>query len=155
MRKPLYALLAAVVPAMLVTAVSPAAAAPAAAAEVACTSFSNVWIGASYYMHVPSTAWNSFNHDCVVVRGHENVAVLALQESLNACYGQGLTPDSRFGPLTEQAVRNAQHTINSYLTEPALAEDGRFGPQTSARFEFQAYDHANAGHHEHWCDYRH
>jgi len=153
MRRLMKALLAVVVPAMLVTGVSTADATPQAA-EVACTSFSNVWVGASYYLHVPSTYWDSYNFNCVVVRGHHNVAVLALQESLNACYYQGIAEDSDFGPNTEQAVRNAQIIINSYPTEPVVDEDGRFGPETSSHFEFQAYDHSNNGHHEGWCDYR-
>ncbi|WP_372668481.1 peptidoglycan-binding domain-containing protein [Amycolatopsis kentuckyensis] len=152
MRRTVYALLAAVVPGVLVTGVSAADAAPAA--EIPCKSYSNVLIGASYYMHVPSTDWNTFDYGCVVVRGHHNVAVLVLQESLNACYHQGIAEDWDFGPATERAVRNAQHIINSYPTEPVVAEDGRFGPQTSEYFEFQAYDHANNGHHEGWCDYR-
>jgi hypothetical protein len=65
-----------------------------------------------------------------------------------------LKEDWDFGPRTGTAVRNAQHTINSYPTEPLVDEDGRFGPQTSAHFEFLAYDHADNGKHQTWCDYR-
>ena len=140
--------------ATLAAATATVGAAPAQAAEVACNGYSNVWIGASYYKHVPSTSGNSYNYNCVVVRGHHGIAVLVLQESLNACYHQGIAEDSDFGPATERAVRNAQHIINSYPTEPVVAEDARFGPQTSEHFEFQAYDHANGGHHEGWCSYR-
>jgi hypothetical protein len=151
MRKIMRALLAIVVPAMLVTGVSAADAAPEAPlllpAEVACTSFSNVWIGASYYMHVPSTHWDSYDFNCVVVRGHRNVAVLALQESLNACYLQGIAEDSDFGRDTERALKNAQARIN----HPSVKVDGRFGPNTSSHFMFQAYDHSNGGAHTGWC----
>ncbi|MEV6010750.1 peptidoglycan-binding domain-containing protein [Streptomyces sp. NPDC051976] len=108
------------------------------AAEVHCASFTWVAIGGGLYLHRPSTSANSGNFNCVVVRGDHNYAVLALQESLNACYTQSLKEDSDFGLLTEQAVKNAQTRINS-IHGPVLSVDGRFGPITSSYFSFEMY----------------
>ncbi|SMD26449.1 peptidoglycan-binding domain-containing protein [Kibdelosporangium aridum] len=147
MRRLMQTLMALAVPAMLITGASPATATAAPAAEVHCTSFSNVnvsWAGPQYFMHVPSTSWDSYNYDCVLARGDRNVAVKALQESLNACYGQGIATDSDFGTATERAVRNAQNEIIRTFGN-VLVADGRFGPITSSWFKFQIYDHWNGG----------
>ncbi|GAA1294639.1 peptidoglycan-binding domain-containing protein [Saccharothrix xinjiangensis] len=116
--------------------------APGAAAEQACTSYTHVGVGGG--LHVPSLGPNSANYDCVVVWGRTGFPVLVLQESLNACYGQGLKPDSVFGDNTRKAVRNAQTRINQ-VHGSVLGVDGRFGPKTSSYFAFQAYDHNNNG----------
>jgi hypothetical protein len=121
------------------------------AAEVHCNSFTSVWRSGSLYFHVPSVGSGSGNYNCVLARGDHNVGVLALQESLNACYQQGLAPDSDFGGRTEQAVRNAQTQINNLAGAPLLGVDGRFGPKTSSQFRFQLYDHANGGAHTGSC----
>jgi hypothetical protein len=148
MRRLMTALLIAMVPAMLVTSASGAAAEDfAPAAEVHCASFSNVNVrsaGQQYFLHVPSTGWDSYNYNCVLARGDHNVGVLALQESLNACYGQGLAQDSDFGPLTEQAVKNVQNEINEIFGN-VLAVDGRFGPKTSFYSSFLIFNHWNGG----------
>jgi hypothetical protein len=155
------ALLAVVAPAMLMTgfATAPATAAPAPApapAEVGCTSFTSVHYFAEYYLHVPSVGSGSWNFNCVLARGSNNVGVLALQESLNVCYQRqlGLAPiatDGDFGGNTEQAVRNAQNRINQDYNPDVLSVDGRFGPITSSYFAFQTYDHLNGGAHTGWC----
>ncbi|MFF3584962.1 peptidoglycan-binding domain-containing protein [Streptomyces mirabilis] len=116
----------------------PEAAPKTAAAEVHCTSFTWVPSDGGLYLHRPSTTANSGNYNCVVARGDHNYAVLALQESLNACYTQGLKEDSDFGPATEQAVKNAQTEING-IYGPVLSVDGRFGPKTSSYFSFELY----------------
>lgn len=155
MRTLAKALLAMAVPMMLLTAVSAAEAAPAPA-EVHCTSFSNLgvsWAGPQYFMHVPSTYANSYNYNCVVARGDHNLAVLVVQESLNACYRQGLATDSDFGPKTEQGVRNAQTAIRNVFGN-VLTVDGRFGPITSSYAQFQIYDHSAGGAHTGDCAYR-
>ncbi|WP_033343203.1 peptidoglycan-binding domain-containing protein [Catenuloplanes japonicus] len=127
-----------------------AAPTPAAAAEVGCNSFTSVHYAGNLYRHVPSVGSGSWNFDCVLARGANNVGVLALQESLNVCYGQSLATDSDFGPLTEQGVRNAQNILN-WEDGAGLAVDGRFGPKTSSWFRFQVYDHANGGAPQKWC----
>lgn len=115
----------------------------ASAAEVHCASFTWVQAGGSvpdgsYYLHKPSTAANSGNYNCVVTRGDHNYAVLALQETLIACYSQNIQPDMDFGPATEQAVKNAQTIINGRWNA-GLSVDGRFGPVTSSWFSFKQY----------------
>ncbi|MFJ4848671.1 MULTISPECIES: peptidoglycan-binding protein [unclassified Streptomyces] len=118
------------------------AAPTASAAEVPCNGFTNVLSWGSWYLHVPSTSNGSGNYNCVVVRGNHNIAVLVVQESLNACYAQSIGEDSDFGPATEQAMKNAQTRINQYWGTNVLSVDGRFGPRTSSYFEFQAYDYS-------------
>ncbi|WP_329246085.1 peptidoglycan-binding protein [Streptomyces sp. NBC_01478] len=126
------------------------AAPKAVAAEVACTGFTNVSIGGDWKLHVPSVGTGNFN--CVVVQDMHNLSVLVVQESLNACYGQGIAEDSDFGPATKQAVRNAQTQINREWGN-VLTVDGRFGPITSSYFAFQAYDYSNGqkGRHTGYC----
>jgi hypothetical protein len=150
LKKAGLALALALAAAATLTGAATAEAAPApdmAAAEAACTSYTHVSVGGGWYLHVPSLGSNSGNYNCVVVRGHRGFPVLVLQESLNACYGQGLVLDSDFGGNTERAVKNAQRAIN----QPAVKVDGRFGPITSSYFYFQAYDHNNGGAHTGYC----
>jgi hypothetical protein len=126
------------------------------AAEVGCTSFTSFEVGAGFYLHVPSVGTDSFNFNCVLVRGSTNNywAVVALQESLNACYQQELRVDGIFGQYTEEAVRIAQTVINDIYDPDPLRVDGRFGPRTSSYFKFQWYDHWNGGNHTGLCPYR-
>lgn len=153
MRKIIKALLAVAVSALLAVAVPGlllTGASTAQAAEVHCTSFSNVnvsWAGPQYFMHVPSTSWNSYNFNCVLARGDNNVGTLALQESLNACYNVAIGVDGEFGTETAGAVKFAQG-------QEGVAVDGRFGPITSANFQFQIYDHWSDGYPEGYCAYR-
>jgi peptidoglycan hydrolase-like protein with peptidoglycan-binding domain len=84
-----------------------------------------------------------------VAKGDNNLAVLVVQESLNACYGQGIEEDKDFGGNTEQAVKNAQTDINYWEGHTVLTVDGRFGPITSSYFSFQAYDYSNGQHGTH------
>ncbi|WP_086842025.1 peptidoglycan-binding domain-containing protein [Amycolatopsis kentuckyensis] len=131
---------------------APTATAAGPAAEVACNSFTNVGVGGGWYLHVPSVGANSGVYNCVVVRGHRGIAVLVVQESLNACYQQGLQEDSDFGGNTERGVKNAQTAINRAYGN-VLTVDGRFGPKTSSYFSFQAYDYNNGagGAHTGFC----
>jgi len=59
----------------------------------------------------------------VLRRGMSGPGVLALQRSLNVVAGRGLSEDGRFGPATEQAVRDFQRFLG-------LGVDGIVGPQT-------------------------
>ncbi|MFI6247222.1 peptidoglycan-binding protein [Streptomyces sp. NPDC051016] len=123
----------------------------AVAAEVHCTGFTNVEITPDLKIHVPSAGTGNFN--CVVARGDNNLAVLVVQESLNACYNQGIAEDRDFGGNTEQAVINAQTKINQSWGRKVLTVDGRFGPITSSYFYFQLYDYSTGhnGSHTGWC----
>ena len=139
--------------ATMLTGVAAAQAAPVpvtAAAEVACDSYSHPSLGGGWFLHVPSLGGNTGNYNCVVVKWHEGWPVRVLQESLNACYKQGLKVDGKFGDNTERAVRNAQTRINQ-IHGNVLSVDGRFGPKTSSYFMFQAYDHNNGGAHTGLC----
>ncbi|MET8079036.1 hypothetical protein [Streptomyces sp. NPDC005303] len=152
----LAAVAALAVPALVVGSPGTASAqvAPkAVAAEAQCTNFTNVSVGGGWYLHVPSVGAGTGNYNCVVVRGMNGLAVLVVQESLNACFGQGIVEDRDFGGNTEQAVRNAQTQINSDWGSHVLDVDGRFGPKTSAKFYFQAYDYSNGqnGRHTGFC----
>lgn len=150
----LAAVAALAVPALVVGSTGTASAQVAsktAAAEVECTGFTNVSVGGGWYLHVPSAG--SGNYNCVVVRGMNGLSVLVVQESLNACFGQGIAEDRDFGGNTEQAVKNAQTQINRNAGSHVLDVDGRFGPKTSAKFLFQAYDYTNGqnGRHTGYC----
>lgn len=137
--------------AAVLTGVTAAEAAPVSiAAEVACDSYTHVSLGGGWYLHVPSRGGDSGNYNCVVVRGHNGWPTWVLQESLNACYQQGLKVDGDFGGNTERAVRNAQTRINQVWGN-VISVDGRFGPRTSSYFWFQAYDHNNGGAHTGYC----
>ena len=73
---------------------------------------------------VPSTFDNTLNEDCLMSLGSFGHGVIALQDTLNNCYpGNNLTEDSNFGPLTRQALENAQRTEH-------ITADGVYGPQT-------------------------
>ncbi|WP_405764864.1 peptidoglycan-binding protein [Streptomyces sp. NBC_01538] len=140
----LAAVAALAVPALVVGSPGTASAQVASktvAAEVACTGFTNVSVGGGWYLHVPSAG--SGNYNCVVARGMNGLPVVVVQESLNACFGQGIAEDRDFGGNTERAVKNAQTRINQDWGSHVLDVDGRFGPKTSAKFYFQAYDYTN------------
>jgi hypothetical protein len=132
--------------------------APSAHAAASCTSFTSrdSWPDApsGYYHHIPSVGAQTGNFNCVLGYGNNSLAVKALQESLNACYYQGLDPDGDFGPATRNAVRNAQRAINSAHPEARLVVDGVYGPRTSLYFRYQAYDHNNGGAHTGLCSRR-
>ena len=109
--------------------------APSAQAAASCTSFtsSDSWPDApsGLYHHIPSVGAQTGNYNCVLGYGNNSLGVRVLQESLNACYSQGIGVDGDFGPATRQAVRNAQSTINRQTPEAHLVVDGVYGPKTS------------------------
>jgi hypothetical protein len=147
------ALVLAAAAALTGAATAEAAAAPEAAAALpACTSYSNLSVSfhPGWYTHVPTLGANTYNYNCEVVRGHRGLPVLVLQESLNVCFGQSLVLDSDFGGNTERAMRIAQTALNRWYNAE-LNVDGRFGPNTSYWFTFQAYDHNNGGRHTGYC----
>lgn len=60
---------------------------------------------------------------CELRREARNAAVLALQVSLNQCYGQDLAEDGYFGPVTERALKRVQAIVGT-------TQDGWYGPYT-------------------------
>ncbi|KAF4409018.1 MULTISPECIES: peptidoglycan-binding protein [Streptomyces] len=73
------------------------------------------------------TAWlpvcSGTDTSCELRRGHRSPGVLALQVSLNQCYGQGILEDGDFGPVTERALKRAQAAAGTTV-------DGVYGPYT-------------------------
>jgi hypothetical protein len=71
----------------------------------------------------------SFNGNitCIVGPGSVSSAVGELQKSLNHCYstviGSQLTVDNNYGPLTTEAMQDAQAVVG-------VPQDGVYGPQT-------------------------
>lgn len=61
---------------------------------------------------------------CLMSLGSLGGGVHALQDTLNHCYpGNNLTEDGNFGPLTRQALENAQRAAH-------ITVDGVYGPET-------------------------
>ena len=54
---------------------------------------------------------------------NDSQAVVALQETLDGCYGQHLATDGDYGPLTQAAVEVAQRAAH-------VTADGVYGPVT-------------------------
>lgn len=65
-------------------------------------------------------------NNCILNSGDNNGAVLALQQTLNACYVAGLTADGVYGPKTKEAVRKAQAKAGLKGADV----DGVYGPKT-------------------------
>ncbi len=67
------------------------------------------------------------NFNCIVGPGDVSSAVGALQTALNHCYsaviGPQLTVDNNYGPLTTEAMQDAQAVLH-------VSQDGVYGPQT-------------------------
>jgi peptidoglycan hydrolase-like protein with peptidoglycan-binding domain len=61
-------------------------------------------------------------------QGANSEAVRILQNTLNYCYSENLTPDSDFGPLTKTALIRAQKAAGA-------ARDGHYGPETRSKIE--------------------
>lgn len=76
---------------------------------------------------IPSTSAGYF--DCYLESGNVSVAVSALQETLNVCYGQGLVVDGNFGPATYNALMYAQSV-------EGIGVDGVYGPTTRSNIEW-------------------
>jgi peptidoglycan hydrolase-like protein with peptidoglycan-binding domain len=69
------------------------------------------------------TALLAFGDTPLLQNGSTGPAVNRLQRALTAALSRTVTIDGRFGPLTEEAVRN-------YQTSRGLSVDGAVGPQT-------------------------
>jgi len=58
--------------------------------------------------HLPTTGSGSGNTYCAMREGQRGGGVKALQRTLNVCYGQGISEDGIYGPVTRWAVANVQ-----------------------------------------------
>jgi len=70
----------------------------------------------------PAPAYNAATTEHPIRRGHEGASVTQIQQELNA-RGANLEVDGRFGPATEQAVRQFQ-------AQSGITVDGKVGPET-------------------------
>nr|MDT0665008.1 peptidoglycan-binding protein [Micromonospora sp. DSM 115978] len=104
-------------------------------------------------LFVPTAAGST---NCVLGQGSHNWGVVALQNVLRNCYGQGIALDGVFGPATRRAVMNAQ-TWENAVSSAGLAVDGVYGNSTRRAITWPVYERgANAGLHDWWaCRYVH
>jgi peptidoglycan hydrolase-like protein with peptidoglycan-binding domain len=70
---------------------------------------------------------------CSLLQGDHNSAVFALQRTLQICYGQSISLDSDFGPLTKAALARAQRAIG-------VQADGEYGFITHSFMKFPRID---------------
>lgn len=121
-----------------------------AQAATSCNNFTNrsAWyenLAGTKFLHIPSYGANTGNWNCVLGQGNQGLAVVVLQEALWSCYGQNIARDGNFGPMTREAVKNAQRRINQVHPTARLYVDGVFGPNTSSWMDFAVFNHANGG----------
>ncbi|WP_027345795.1 peptidoglycan-binding domain-containing protein [Hamadaea tsunoensis] len=98
-----------------------------------------------YAIWTPAARYSdgSYRWSCLLSRGAHNVAVLTLQQTINACYGAQpqsggvnlglhLAEDADFGPATRAALIRVQqyHRITA---------DGIYGPTTATTIRHQGY----------------
>ena len=122
MRRITLAAVAVLVAASGVTGVTLAAAAPASA-QASCTGSSGYTDVKGFGVLVPTIGNNTHQDNCELGLGNDSQAVVALQETLDGCYGQHLAVDGDYGPLTQAAVEVAQRDAH-------VTVDGIYGPQT-------------------------
>jgi len=122
MRRITLAAAAVLVAASGIAGVTLAAAAPASA-QASCTGSSGYTDVKGYGVLVPTIGNNTHQDNCELGLGNDSQAVVALQETLDGCYGQHLAVDGDYGPLTQAAVEVAQRDAH-------VTVDGIYGPQT-------------------------
>jgi len=101
------------------------------AATPVCASWSITQGDNVYEWHTPTSGSGNQNRACSLKQGNTGWGVVVLQEALRACFGQNISADGQFGPLTKNALRNAQSQINSRYGA-GIAVDGEYGPQTAS-----------------------
>jgi peptidoglycan hydrolase-like protein with peptidoglycan-binding domain len=99
------------------------AAAVPASAQASCTGSSGYTDAKGFGVLVPTIGNNTHRDDCELGLGNDSQAVVALQETLDGCYGQHLATDGDYGPLTQAAVEVAQRAAH-------VTADGVYGPVT-------------------------
>jgi peptidoglycan hydrolase-like protein with peptidoglycan-binding domain len=82
-----------------------------------------------YYQDAYIPGDYDLNPSCVMARGAYGNTVYDLQQSLNQCYGKGLSTDRDFGPKTQAALTQVQSFLRSH-GHPDVAADGVYGPHT-------------------------
>jgi murein L,D-transpeptidase YcbB/YkuD len=122
MRRIALAAAAVLVAASGIAGITVAAAMPASA-QASCTDVSGFTDVKGYEAVIPTIGYQTHQDNCELGVGNDSYAVVALQETLNDCYGQHLTVDGDYGPLTEAAVKVAQR-------DAGVTQDGVYGPQT-------------------------
>jgi Putative peptidoglycan binding domain len=124
----------------VVTSATPAS----ATATCAGTSLAKSLLG--YLIRIPTVGNATPNQwSCILGPGDDSTAVSRLQIDLNNCFGDDLTVDGDYGPLTEAAVEGAQR-------KEGVTVDGIYGPQTikggsGGYFEYQVSGYATG-----FCD---
>jgi peptidoglycan hydrolase-like protein with peptidoglycan-binding domain len=103
-----------------------------ARAQVSCTNWSIYTDVSGWAVAIPTIGMQTYRDNCDLGLGNDSQAVAALQDSLNHCYGQHLTVDGIYGPLTQAAVEYAQRSAG-------ITVDGIYGPQT--RDHIKWWDH--------------
>lgn len=81
-------------------------------------------------IRLPTTSNNSGNDNCQLGQGNAGPGVTALQDALDFCYGESLTKDGIFGPLTMEALQDAQ-------ASEGITADGIYGPQTRGHLDWR------------------
>lgn len=122
MRRIALAAAAVLVAASGVAGITLAAAGPASA-QASCTGTSVYTDAKGFGVFIPTIGNNTHRDNCDLGLGNDSDAVATLQNTLNYCYGQHLTIDGDYGPLTQAAVKVAQRAVN-------IPADGIYGPQT-------------------------
>ena len=112
-----------------VAGITLAAVAPASA-QASCTGSSGYTDVKGFGVLVPTIGNNTHQDNCELGLGNDSQAVVALQETLDGCYGQHLAVDGDYGPLTQAAVEVARRAAH-------VTVDGVYGPVTR--------DHINWG----------
>ncbi len=77
------------------------AAAVPASAQASCTGSSGYTDAKGFGVLVPTIGNNTHQDNCELGLGNDSQAVVALQETLDGCYGQNLATDGNYGPLTQ------------------------------------------------------
>ncbi|MER6593029.1 peptidoglycan-binding protein [Micromonospora purpureochromogenes] len=79
------------------------------------------------------------SYDCQLAQGnYNNWGVVAMQNMLIKCYGQGIARDGDFGASTKTAVINAQ-TWEKVVYGENIVVDGIYGRQTNRAVMWPAY----------------
>jgi hypothetical protein len=132
MRRIALAAVAVLVAASGITGMTLVSAVPASA-QASCTGYSTLRGTGGNYMLIPTIGNATGRDNCDLGPGNNSNAVVILQDTLNNCYGQNLATDGNYGPLTQEAVEDAQQAVH-------IPADGVYGPQT--RDHIKWYDYA-------------
>jgi peptidoglycan hydrolase-like protein with peptidoglycan-binding domain len=122
MRRITLAAAAMLVTASGITGISLPLAVPASA-QSSCTGSSGYTDVKGFGVLVPTIGNNTFRDNCELGLGNDSQAVVALQETLDGCYGQSLATDGIYRSQTQEAVEDAQQAVH-------ITVDGVYGPQT-------------------------